>query len=106
MTQTTWPALSEFEFVTGRSATAIDIKQGRAAFQLTSDKGLNLGEPMNLAIPQYAWHKDNATGKKQPVVIIQAEEVKGGPQAIGYRTLKGELKVGLRHEFELLGTQI
>jgi hypothetical protein len=100
----TWPDLPQTCFVSGRSATSVDVDTGCAAF-LINVKGKAAGTPIKLDIPQYALHVDEATGKETPVIIIQAEE-NGEIKAVGYRELgTDQLGAALLREVRLLGTQ-
>lgn len=100
----TWPDLPKTCFVSGRSATSVDVDTGCAAF-LINVKGKAAGTPIKLDIPQYALHIDEATGKETPVIIIQAEE-NGEIKAVGYRELStDQLGAALLREVRLLGTQ-
>lgn len=100
----TWPDLPKSCFVSGRSATSMDIDTGCAAF-LINVKGQAAGTPIKLDIPQYAMHVDEATGKETPVILIQAEE-NGEVKAVGYRELgTDQLGAALLREVRLLGTQ-
>lgn len=100
----TWPDLPQSCFVSGRSATSVDVDTGCAAF-LINVKGKAAGTPIKLDIPQYALHIDEATGKETPVIIIQAEE-NGDIKAVGYRELgTDQLGAALLREVRLLGTQ-
>lgn len=99
-----WPDLPQTCFVSGRSATNADVDAGCAAF-LINVKGQAAGTPIKLAIPQYAMHVDEASGKETPVIIIQAEE-NGAIKAVGYKELGTEqLGAALLREVRLLGTQ-
>lgn len=100
----TWPELPQTCFVSGRSATSLDVDSGCAAF-LINVKGQAAGTPIKLDIPQYAMHIDETTGKETPVIIIQAEE-NGEIKAVGYRELgTDQLGAALLREVQLLGTQ-
>lgn len=94
-----WPPLPKSEFVAGRPATKEDAKAGRAVFVPEKD-GRSIGKPIEISVPQYAWHKNGA--KKTPVIVIQAEEA-NGLKVLGVRTLSGDYLAGLMQEFELLG---
>lgn len=61
----TWPDLPKTCFVSGRSATSLDVDAGCAAF-LINVKGQAAGTPIKLDIPQYALHVDEATPAKKP----------------------------------------
>lgn len=100
----TWPDLPKSCFVSGRSATSMDVDTGCAAF-LINVKGQAAGTPIKLDIPQYAMHVDEATGKETPVILIQAEE-NGEVKAVGYRELgTDQLGAALLREVRLLGTR-
>ena len=103
-TPISWPDLPQSCFVSGRSATSIDVDSGCAAF-LINVKGKAAGTPIKLDIPQYAMHVDETSGKETPVIIIQAEE-NGEIKAVGYRELgSDQLGAALLREVRLLGTQ-
>ncbi|MDL2187256.1 hypothetical protein P5706_24045 [Pseudomonas sp. ChxA] len=100
----TWPDLPTTCFVSGRSATSVDIDSGCAAFTLNV-QGKPAGAPIKVDVPQYALHVDEATGKETPVIIIQAEE-QGETQIVGYQELgSDQLGAALLREVKLLGTQ-
>ena len=99
-----WPDLPKSCFVSGRSATSVDVDTGCAAF-LINVKGKAAGTPIKVDIPQYAFHIDEAAGKETPVIIIQAEE-NGEVKAVGYRELgTDQLGAALLREVRLLGTK-
>lgn len=99
-----WPDLPQSCFVSGRPATSEDVDSGCAAF-LINVNGKAAGTPIELKIPQYAMHVDEASGKETPVIIIQAEE-NGEVKAVGYRELgTDQLGAALLREIRLLGTQ-
>lgn len=60
-----------------------------------------VSQPIDLNLPRCAVHTDQETGKKTPVIVIQAENV-GGKETIGYRSLNGQFGVCLLWELELL----
>jgi hypothetical protein len=100
----TWPDLPKACFVSGRPATQRDVKGGCAAF-LIGGPDMSTGTPLPIAIPQYAWHVDQATGKKTPVILMQAEE-KSGIRAVGYKDIQtSTLGAALLSEMQLLGTK-
>ena len=71
---------------------------------LESD-GKPIGTPINISIPQYAYHSDEDTGNKTPGLIIQAEQA-AGHQIIGFRTLPdAEIMAATLEEFEVLGQE-
>jgi hypothetical protein len=98
--QLVWPKLPTSEFVAGRAATIQDVEAGRAVF-VAQSSGIQIGKPLSITIPQYAWH--NSNGKKTPVVVIQAEEA-NGQKIVGAKTTSGSYLAGLLFEFELLGS--
>jgi hypothetical protein len=67
--------------------------------------GTSAGTPISIEVPQYAWHVDQASGKKTPVILIQAEEG-SGIKAVGYRELSSPaLGAALLSEMILLGSK-
>lgn len=99
-----WPDLPKTCFVSGRPATSQDIDTGCAAF-LINVQGKPAGKPINVDVPQYALHVDEATGKETPVIIIQAEG-NGATEVVGYQELgSDQLGAALLREVRLLGTQ-
>lgn len=104
-----WPDLPKGCFVSARPATASDIRKGCAVFMLGKGKAFageaetSAGTPLNIKIPQYAWHVDEKSGKKAPVVLIQAEEI-SGVKTVGFKNLDSQsLGVALLSEMILLG---
>ncbi|KTC64307.1 hypothetical protein AO262_05900 [Pseudomonas fluorescens ABAC62] len=99
-----WPDLPKSCFVSGRSATSVDVDSGCAAF-LINVKGKAAGTPIKVDVPQYALHIDEATGRETPVIIIQAEE-NGEVKAVGYQEVgTRQLGTALLREVRLLGTR-
>ena len=97
-----WPQLPKDCFVRARPATSADMKKGCAAFAI-GNAGTSVGTPLDIKIPQYAWHVDKASGKKTPVILIQAEE-SSGIKAVGYREVDSPgLGAALLTEMILLG---
>lgn len=96
-----WPALPKTEFISGRVATLKDIDVKKAAF-VSESGGKPVGKPLKMKIPQYAYYIENK--KKIPVIVIQAEEVRG-QNVIGARRLDGKEVIGALPEFKLLGTK-
>lgn len=97
-----WPPLTDIGHVRGRAATEADVTKGVAVFALKSD-GKPVGTPIKMGIPQYAFHVDEQTGKKKPVVLIQAEEGQG-MRIAGYVDVRsGKMEAGLLSELQLLG---
>lgn len=95
-----WPSLSEFSAVTNRPATEADVAEGRAVFVVQDGRG----QPIDLALPQYAYHLDAESGSKVPCILIQAEQAQGQKLA-GARMLPDRsIFAGFFGEFELLGS--
>ncbi len=69
-----------------------------------SSDGQVAGTPIPNAVPQYAFHVDEA-GRRTPGIVIQAEQA-GEMRIIGFRPLSGELLAALEKEFEFLGTEL
>ena len=64
-----------------------------------------VGRPIPNAVPQYAFHIDEA-GKRTPGIVIQAEQA-GPLRMIGFRPLSSEqVIVALEMEFEFLGSDL
>jgi hypothetical protein len=62
-------------------------------------------KPIPSAVPQYAFHVDEA-GKRTPGIVIQAEQA-GALRLIGFRAISdGKLIMALEKEFEFLGTDL
>lgn len=62
-----------------------------------------MGTPLDIQIPEYAYHVDSASGKKTPVILLQAEE-HSGIKAVGYREVGTSiLGAALLSEMQLLG---
>ena len=98
-----WPNLSVFTGTTGRPATDDDVKAGSAVFILQSE-GEAIGTPIDIPIPQYAYHVDQESGKKTPCVVIQAEEANGQEVVGALQVSDRSALAGLLFEFEFLGT--
>jgi hypothetical protein len=99
--QIAWPSLPTTGYVKGKAATKDDVAAGKAVFVAARGEVV-IGKPIPIQVPQYAW--STADGKKEPAIIIQAEEA-GGQKLIGARLLSGGLVAGLIIDFELLGTK-
>jgi hypothetical protein len=83
--------------LTGRAATQEDVGAGRAVFAASGAES----KPIDLKLPRCAIHTDQQTGKKTPVIVVQAEDVRGN-KTIGFRFLSGAQGVCLLFELELL----
>jgi hypothetical protein len=94
-----WPPLPKQGFSSGHTATRADVAKGNAVF-VPEVGGVSVGRPLAIVIPQYAYYKEE--GKKEPVIVIQAEEVQG-MKMLGARRTNGKHVVGLLENFELLG---
>lgn len=102
--QIDWPDLPTTCFVKGRPATPADVKKGCAAFVATAN-GKDVGKPLNIAIPQYAYQIDKETHTRTPVILIQAEEGLGIKMA-GYTIVGSDKRVvDLLSSLELLGSK-
>jgi len=103
-TSDVWPELPTSGFIRGRTATKEDVTTGVAAFHLASKDGIPEGRPLEIDVPQYAYHQDEEAGIDTPVIIIQAE-TNGDMSVIGYMEAKTAIiGVGTLPEFRLLGT--
>ena len=100
----TWPPLDQVRSISGRAATEADVEAGRAVFVAKSGDTV-VGQPIDITIPQYAYHLDpEASPQRTPVIIIQAERAQGN-SLIGFLEFgTGQIGAGLQQEFELLGT--
>ena len=98
-----WPSLDDVESVSGRAATQADVDAGRAVFLLQS-KDVSAGVPLDIAIPQYAYHVNADTNEVTAVIIIQAEQLDDTRIAGALNIKTGHLIAALLWEFELLGT--
>ncbi|KND47082.1 MAG: hypothetical protein AB199_01480 [Parcubacteria bacterium C7867-004] len=88
-------------FIKGIPATENDVKEGRAVFFV--DPG---GNPIDMDIPQYAWHIDNETKQSTLWIIVQAEE-QGGVRVFGAVDPEtGGNFAGLDNEFLLIGRKL
>lgn len=99
--QSIWPSLPTSGFVSGRTATLADVKNGNAGFSIDADRGVG-SKHLPIEIPQYAYF--NHKGEIVQVVLIQAEEVREIRIASG-RKANCEIVVGPLSDFTLLGIQ-
>lgn len=98
----TWPDLAKIPSVSGRAATKEDVAAGRAAF-FPEKNGKTIGKPLQIAVPQYAYHIDAESKTRRACVVIQAEEA-NGLKVLGCRFISDDsILAGLLIEFELLG---
>jgi hypothetical protein len=73
------------------------VAAGRAVFAAPGAGS----RPIDLNLPRCAIHTEEETGRKTPVIIVQAEEI-GGMKTIGYRMMSGDDGACLLSELELL----
>ncbi|MFO1183468.1 MAG: hypothetical protein U1E56_01615 [Bauldia sp.] len=86
-------------FISGRAAVEKDIADGNAIFAARV-RGVYVGAPLPIAIPQFAYLTRD--GAKTLVVVVQAE-VANGTVLIGVRDTRGKDAVATGNEIELLG---
>lgn len=98
----TWPNLSDFGFVAGRAATKADVEEGRAVFLLQSDEE-SAGIPLEIEIPQYAYHTNLQTNERTAVVVVQAEEMDGKKYVGAVDITSRKRLMGYLWEFYLYG---
>jgi len=101
--EVSWPALSEFKSTSHKAATTSEVSAGAAVFVL-QDAGKPIGHPIDIELPQYAFHVDADSGEKRPCVVIQAEEARGQRLIGAYVLPERTLLAGFYNEFQLLGT--
>jgi len=70
-----WPDLPESGFISGQTADRAHVQAGKAVFVLELD-GVPASKPVDIIIPQYAYHVDEETGLKNPCIVIQAEALR------------------------------
>jgi len=97
-----WPQLSTVPYVSGRPATKHDIATGGAAFLIGSDE-VSQGVPIDIAIPQYAFHRAEGTNALTPVVVVQAERSWNAEMAGLLDVRTGKHMVSFLWELQLLG---
>ena len=85
--------------VSGRIATEEDVKNGNATFRI-NDKGQE-HKTLSIKIPSLAYHIDQETNEKTPVVVIQGEQV-GDQKVVGIKYLNGVDGVCLLFELEFV----
>ena len=90
---------SEIPHVSGRLATEEDVKNGNATF-LIDGKGKE-HKALKIKIPSLAYHINQETKEKTPVVVIQGEKV-GDQKVIGIKYLDGTDGVCLLFELEFV----
>jgi hypothetical protein len=99
-----WPELTEFQSFRNKRATEEDVNAGRAVFVLQGHDG-PVGTPIDMELPQYAYHIDQDRGTKTPGILIQAEEM-NGQQIAGFFSLSDRSHMAATlGEFQLLGTR-
>lgn len=105
-TKIDWPELPEDGFLSSRSANVGDVDRGYAVFSQRGSDGSS-AEPYPIAVPQYAFWRDEA-GIEIPVVVVQAERhlTDEGEVVFGLRQFDGGAIAALGNEVRLLGTAI
>lgn len=101
-----WPNIEDINVIFDRAASEEDVAAGLAVFVLKSDDGVIIGQPVDMVLPQYAYHINTETHERTPCVIVQAEEVNGQQFCGCVSVINGSLLVGLIGEFELHGRDI
>lgn len=99
-----WPSLCDVDSVSGRAASKADVQEGRAVFLLQAED-VSAGFPLDIAIPQYAYHIDSETNERSAVVIIQAEKLDDKSYAGALDIESGRYLAAFLWEFELIGTE-
>jgi hypothetical protein len=99
-----WPKLEDIKVVSGRAATETDVKEGHAVFVLKSGS-IPIGNPLSIALPQYAIHIDNETKARTPCILIQAEEANGHNLGGCRLVSDSSFLAGFINEFELHGNK-
>lgn len=97
-----WPDLKNYKFTSGRSATEEDINAGAAVFLLQSHDGEPIGVPIEMVLPQYAYHHDGE-GNTDMVILIQAEEANNQKTIGAINIVDSTYLAALLFEFTLLG---
>jgi hypothetical protein len=97
-----WPELPKTGFISGRPASEKDVADGNAIFVAKANDRY-IGMPLNIVIPQYAYHVEQG-GQKTPVIVVQAEEA-NGIKIVGLRDFEGKESAATLGELQLLGTK-
>ena len=100
-----WPPLIEFDVVTKRAAVSDDVSAGRAVFVL-HEEGTPISEPIDILLPQYAFHFEDGDSAKKPCIIIQAEHARDQRLCGAVMLPDRSFMVGQFDNFELLGTTV
>ncbi len=95
-----WPILPNDGFLGKRIATEADLNSGDAIFMQQAGPV----EPLDIAIPQYAWLTEE-DGRERPVVVMQGERSDAG-DILGLRDFEGGTYVVTLEEVRLLGTEV
>lgn len=98
-----WPPLIEFDAVTKRAAVSYDVTVGRAVFVL-HEEDTPISEPIDIVLPQYAFHFEEGDSAKKPCIVIQAEHARDQRLCGAVMLPDGSFMVGQFDNFELLGT--
>ncbi|MDN3517518.1 hypothetical protein QWY84_07855 [Aquisalimonas lutea] len=69
-----WPPLPEDGFISGRAAEQQDLEAGNAVFVAAVD-GVSIGEPIDIIIPQYAFHIEQ--DEKPPSLLFRLNRRRG-----------------------------
>lgn len=100
----TWPPLPKTGFIRGRAAGVADQEAGNAVFVAQVGDQV-VGQPIDILIPQYAFHVDATTRARTPVIVLQAERAQG-LDVVGYLIIAtGDHAIGKLQELELLGSR-
>ncbi|WP_147431756.1 hypothetical protein [Tenacibaculum discolor] len=90
---------TETPHISGRLATEEDVKNGNATFRIEGKRQEH--EALDVKIPSLAYHIDQKTNMKTPVVVIQGEQI-GDQKVVGIRYLDGTDGVCLLFELEFV----
>jgi hypothetical protein len=85
--------------VSGRLATDEDVKNGSATFRIENIEQEH--KVLDIKIPALAYHINQETNEKSPVVVIQGEQV-GDQNIVGIKYLDGTGGVCLLFELEFV----
>ncbi|MGG5486027.1 hypothetical protein [Gaetbulibacter sp. PBL-D1] len=85
--------------VSGRLATDEDVKSGSATFRIENIEQEH--KVLDIKIPALAYHINQETNEKLPVVVIQGEQV-GDQNIVGIKFLDGTDGVCLLFELEFV----
>ena len=80
-----WPRLPRTHIMSGRAATAEDVRRGNAAFALER-RGEVVGQVVPVVLPQYAWLYSRESQQWLRAIVIQAERAPNGHVFYGLRS--------------------